>query len=100
MSALRHQPVPPYDCGGNDFWRRGRTGLVNLSRRPLHSPRRILGRERIDLRDERKLGPKRIQAELLYHHDNRLSTATIWKVLRAHERALGAETAARESTTV
>jgi hypothetical protein len=57
----------------------------------LHSARRILDRERIDLilglRDERKLGPKRIQAELLRHHDTRLPTATIWKVLRAHERA-------------
>lgn len=72
------------------FLAKGEAGLVNLSRRPLHSPRRILDRERIDLilglRDERKLGPKRIQAELLRHHDTRLSTATIWKVLRAHER--------------
>lgn len=66
-------------------------GLLSLSRRPHHSPGRVLDQERIDrilvLRDERKLGPKRIQAELLRHHDIRLSTATIWKVLRAHERA-------------
>jgi transposase InsO family protein len=51
----------------------------------------VLNQERIDLilvlRDERKLGPKRIQAELLRQHDLRLSTATIWKVLHAHERA-------------
>jgi transposase InsO family protein len=51
----------------------------------------VLNQERIDLilvlRDERKLDPKRIQAELLRQHDLRLSTATIWKVLHAHERA-------------
>lgn len=72
------------------FQRKGDAGLVSLSRRPHHSPCRVLDRERIDLilvlRDERKLGPKRIQAELLRHHDLRLSTATIWKVLHAHER--------------
>lgn len=72
------------------FTTKGDAGLVSLSRRPHSSPRRVLDRERIDLilvlRDERKLGPKRIQAELLRHHDLPLSTATIWKVLRAHER--------------
>ena len=73
------------------FLSKGEAGLVSLSRRPHHSPGRILDQERIGrilvLRDERKLGPKRIQAELLRHHDIRLSTATIWKVLHAHERA-------------
>ncbi len=77
------------------WWKRfvakGEAGLVSLSRRPQHSARRVLDQKRIDLilalRDERKLGPKRIQAELLRHHDLRLSTATIWKVLYAHERA-------------
>ena len=65
------------------WWRRfetqGDAGLISLSRRPHHSPRRVLVQERINLilalRDERKLGPKRIQAELLRHHDVRLSTA-------------------------
>lgn len=73
------------------FQTKGDAGLVSLSRRPHYSPRRVLDQERIDLilvlRDERKLGPKRIQAELLRHHDLRLSTATIWKVLHAHKRA-------------
>ena len=73
------------------FKTKGEAGLASLSRRPHSSPHRVLDRERIDLilvlRDERKLGPKRIQAELLRHHDLRLSTATIWKVLHAHERA-------------
>ncbi len=73
------------------FIAKGDAGLVSLSRRPHHSPRRVLDQEHIGLilglRDERKLGPKRIQAELLRHHGLRLSTATIWKVLHAHERA-------------
>jgi len=55
---------------------KGDAGLVSLNRRPHHSPRRVLDQERIDLilllRDERKLGPKRIQAELLRHHHLRL----------------------------
>lgn len=65
------------------FKAKGGAGLVSLSRKPHRSPCRVLDRERTDLilllRDERKLGPKRIQAELLRHHDLRLSTATIWK---------------------
>jgi transposase InsO family protein len=73
------------------FLVKGDAGLANLSRRPHHSPRRVLDQKRIDLilflRDERKLGPKRIQVELLRHHDLRFSTATIWKVLHAHKRA-------------
>jgi transposase InsO family protein len=73
------------------FMAKGDAGLVSLSRRPHHSPRRVLDQKRTDLilslRDERKLGPKRIQAELLRHHDLRLSTATIWKVLHTHARA-------------
>lgn len=76
------------------WWRRfeakGDTGLVSLSRRPHHSPR-VLVPEQIRLilalRDERKLGPKRIRGELLRHYDLRLSSATIWKVLHSHKRA-------------
>lgn len=72
------------------FLAKGDAGLVSLSRRPHHSPRRVLDQNHLDLilglRDERKLGPQRIQGELLRHHAVRLSTATIWKVLHAHER--------------
>ena len=72
------------------FVARGDAGLVSLSRRPHQSPARVLDQQRIGLilafRDERKLGPQRIQAELLRHHGFRLSTATIWKVLYAHAR--------------
>ena len=72
------------------FTAKGDEGLSSLSRRPHSSPGRVLDQERVKqilaLRDERKLGPKRIQAELLRHHDLRLSSATIWKVLHAHER--------------
>jgi hypothetical protein len=49
-------------------------------------PRRATHRLILALRDERKLGPQRIQAELLRHHGFRLSTATIWKVLHVHTR--------------
>jgi hypothetical protein len=52
---------------------------------------RVLDQNRLALilrlRDERKLGPTRIQAELLRHHAIRWSTATIWKVLHSHARA-------------
>jgi hypothetical protein len=48
------------------FMAKGDAGLVSLSRRPPNSPRRVLDQEHIGLilglRDERKLGPKRIQA--------------------------------------
>src|SRR5690606_534885 len=40
----------------------------------------------LKMRRERKLGHKRIQAELLRLHHVRLSTATIWKVL--HQAAV------------
>jgi hypothetical protein len=39
------------------------------------------------IRRRAELGPKRIQSELLRQHSLRVSTATIWKVLRAHGRA-------------
>jgi transposase len=57
------------------WWRRykaeGEAGLVGPSRKPHHSPRRLVAAERVRLilalRDERKLGPKRIQGELLLY---------------------------------
>jgi hypothetical protein len=66
--------------------RNGDQGPWALRHQPFH-----LNQKRIDLvilRDERKLGSKRIQAELLRHHDLRLSTTTIGKVLRTDERPL------------
>lgn len=39
----------------------------------------------LQFRRERNLGAKRIQAELLRHHNWRVSTATIWKVLTRHQ---------------
>jgi hypothetical protein len=73
------------------FLAKGDAGLISLSRRPHHSPHRVLDQNRLALilrlRDERKLGPTRIQAELLRHHAIRWSTATIWKVLHSHARA-------------
>jgi transposase InsO family protein len=39
----------------------------------------------LELRRERNLGAKRIQAELFRHHNWRVSTATIWKVLARHQ---------------
>ncbi len=72
MSALRHQPSHP-STWWDRFMAKGDAGLISLSRRPRHSPGRVLDQRRIDLilalRDERKLGPKRIQGELLRHHD-------------------------------
>ena len=69
----------------NRFRAKGDEGLFSRNRRPHHSPRRVLDQNRLDLilrlRDKRKPGPKRIQAELLRHHAIRLSMATIWKVL-------------------
>jgi transposase InsO family protein len=74
------------------WWRRfqqhGDEGLSSKSRAPLHSPNRKVDRQQetliMDLRRTRKLGPQRIQAELLRLHNCRLSTATIWKVLHRH----------------
>jgi transposase InsO family protein len=39
----------------------------------------------LEFRRERNLDAKRIQAELLRHHDWRISTATIWKILTRHQ---------------
>ena len=39
----------------------------------------------LELRRDRNLGAKRIQAELIRHHNWRVSTAMIWKVLACHQ---------------
>ena len=73
-------------------WRRryeaeGVEGLRSRSRRP-HNIQYKLTEEHIGwirhMRLERKLGPKRIQAELIRLHGLKLSSATIWKVLDRH----------------
>lgn len=67
------------------FFDSGEAGLLNRSRRPLRSPnRRVFEKERLlilSLRDERKLGARRIQSELRRHHDLRLSLDSIHKTL-------------------
>ena len=70
------------------WWRRyqadGEDGLRSRSRRP-HNIQYKLTDEHIEwirhLRLERKLGPKRIQAELIRLHGLKLAASTIWTVL-------------------
>ena len=75
-------------------WRRrfqenGEAGLRSHSRRrkALPAPRLTAPQEQtlLGLRRQRKLGPKRIQAELGRLHDLRLSTSTVWHVLHRHK---------------
>ncbi len=71
------------------WWRRfqadGETGLHEHNRRPHKTPPPKISELHekliLELRRKRNLGAKRIQSELLRHHDWRVSTATIWKVL-------------------
>lgn len=67
------------------FQEHGEQGLRSNSRRPHNSPNgKITAQDEeliLGLRRERKLGPLRMQAELLRLHDLRLWTATIRKVL-------------------
>jgi len=75
------------------WWRRfqecGEQGLLSNNRRPHSSPNSKVTTQHeeliLRLRRERKLGPLRIQAELLRLHNLRFSTATIWKVLDRHQ---------------
>lgn len=74
------------------WWRRyqaaGDAGLVERSRRPGHSPRRkVFAAEEaliLDLLRTRRLGIKRLRAELIREHALRLSLDTIHKVLLRH----------------
>jgi transposase InsO family protein len=63
----------------------GEAGLRSRSRRP-HNIKRKVTDEHVEwirhLRLERKLGPKRIQAELVRLHGLHLAASTIWTVLR------------------
>lgn len=75
------------------WWRRfqadGEDGLHEHSRTPhkTPSPKVTAHYEKLILkfRRERNLGAKRIQAELLRHHNWRVSTSTIWKVFARHQ---------------
>ncbi len=63
----------------------GLQGLVDRSKRPHSSPNHKLNSERINLilnlRNERNLGARRIQTELIRLHDCSLSLASIHKAL-------------------
>ena len=65
---------------------KGLEGLLDLSRKPHHSPGAKVKIDQEDiilkLRQERKLGVRRLQSELKRHHDFSLSLATIHKVLK------------------
>jgi transposase InsO family protein len=75
------------------WWRRfqtaGEAGLREHSRCPLRTPLPKVTPQYekliLQFRRKRNLGAKRIQAELLRHHNWRVSTATIWKVLARHQ---------------
>lgn len=75
------------------WWRRylasGEAGLASRSRRPRFSPAaKVTADVRhaiLELRAQRRLGPKALQAELLRQQHLHLSTATIWKVLSDHD---------------
>lgn len=77
------------------WWRRylveGEAGLTSRSRRPLSSPNLKLTddvrHEILELRSERRLGPRALQAAVLREHGIHLSTASIWKVLNEHRAA-------------
>jgi hypothetical protein len=64
-------------------------GLVDQSKRPHTSPNQKINDERIklilDLREQRNLGARRTQTELIRLHDCSLSLATIHKVLTTQQ---------------
>lgn len=71
------------------WWRRfqnsGETGLVELSRRPHHSPNQKVLAKEIEWISElrkRRLGSRRIQSELLRNCAFSISRATLCKILR------------------
>ena len=70
------------------YEREGEAGLRARSRRPHHSPALKVGDTQqaliLRLRQERRLGVKRLRNELQRLHELRLSAATIHKVLARH----------------
>ena len=75
------------------WWKRykdhGLDGLNSQSRKPKTSPKTKVGKKEteliLDLRKRRRLGARRLQAELKRLHNYSLSVATIHKVLSRHE---------------
>jgi transposase InsO family protein len=71
------------------FGAEGQTGLHQLSRRPHNSPAKKVSvdaeKQILALRRERRLGVKRIRAELRRLHDVQLSPSVIHKVLVRHD---------------
>ena len=68
----------------------GLSGLESLSRRPLRSPnRKVFAKHEQWIMDFRKsqLGARRIQSELLWRHEWKLSVSVIHKVLKRHQAA-------------
>lgn len=67
----------------------GVAGLIELSRKPHNSPAtKVMARQEeliLSLRNERKLGVRRIQSELKRLHDLSLSMATIHKVFKKND---------------
>ena len=70
------------------YAREGEIGLRARSRRPHRSPTLKVGETQealiLGLRQERRLGVKRLRNELQRLHDVRLSAATIHKILTRH----------------
>jgi transposase len=75
------------------WWKRyqesGAEGLSSQSKRPKKTPaKKVLEQQEkwiLELRQERKLGVRRIQSELERQYDFSLSLASIQKVLQKHQ---------------
>jgi transposase-like protein len=69
------------------YQQEGAAGLIGKSKKPHSSPNQKINKQRIDwilvLRNQRNLGARRIQTELIRLHECPLSLATIHKVLSA-----------------
>lgn len=70
------------------YKKEGITGLKELSRRPLNSQKKVtIEQEKfiLSLRNERKLGVRRVQSEMKRLHNTSLSLATIHKIFKKHD---------------
>lgn len=71
------------------YLKEGVKGLVDESKKPHSSPNQKINNQStkliLDLRDQRNLGARRIQTELIRLHDYSLSLATIHKVLTSQQ---------------
>ena len=71
----------------NRYKKDGTKGLEELSRRPLNSQTKVTSKQEkfiLLLRNERKLGVRRVQSEIKRLHDISLSLATIHKIFKKH----------------